>query len=106
MVALDIYPKLLVHTLDFLRCSPSTESINNAILKWDVVELKEAAAAEGLVLAKVRTNRNFVASVSTAKSSRKCRSSPSRRLARANPFRSKRAAIFLSQVSAHWEWVT
>ena len=33
VVALDIYPQLLVRTLDFLRCSPSTESINNAILK-------------------------------------------------------------------------
>jgi hypothetical protein len=30
VVALDIYPQLLVRTLDFLRCSPSTESINNA----------------------------------------------------------------------------
>jgi crotonobetainyl-CoA:carnitine CoA-transferase CaiB-like acyl-CoA transferase len=59
VVALDIYPQLLVHTLDFLRCSPSTESINNAILKWDAVELEEAAAAEGLVLAKVRTNEEF-----------------------------------------------
>ena len=59
VVALDIYPKLLVRTLDFLRCSPSTESINNAILKWDAVELEEAAAAEGLVLAKVRTNEEF-----------------------------------------------
>src|ERR1700751_2956448 len=55
VVALDIYPQLLVRTLDFLRCSPSTESINNAILKWDAVELEQAAAAEGLVLAIVRT---------------------------------------------------
>src|SRR5260370_540076 len=59
MVALDIYPQLLVRTLDFLRCSPSTESINNAILKWNAVELEEAAAAEGLVLAMVRTNEEF-----------------------------------------------
>ena len=59
VVALDIYPQLLVRTLDFLRCSPSTESINNAILKWDAVELEEAAAAEGLVLATVRTNEEF-----------------------------------------------
>ena len=59
VVALDIYPKLLVRTLDFLRCSPSTESINNAILKWNAVELEEAAAAEGLVLAMVRTNEEF-----------------------------------------------
>jgi crotonobetainyl-CoA:carnitine CoA-transferase CaiB-like acyl-CoA transferase len=59
VVALDIYPELLVRTLDFLRCSPITESINNAILTWDAVELEEAAAAKGLVLAKVRTNEEF-----------------------------------------------
>jgi crotonobetainyl-CoA:carnitine CoA-transferase CaiB-like acyl-CoA transferase len=59
VVALDIYPELLVRTLDFLRCSPVTESINNAILAWDAVELEEAAAAKGLVLAKVRTNEEF-----------------------------------------------
>jgi crotonobetainyl-CoA:carnitine CoA-transferase CaiB-like acyl-CoA transferase len=59
VVALDIYPELLVRTLDFLRCSPSTESINNAILKWDAVELEDAAAEEGLVFAMVRTNEEF-----------------------------------------------
>src|SRR6201984_3610031 len=59
VVALDIYPQLLVRTLDFLRCSPSTESINNAILKWNAVELEQAAAAEGLVLGMVRTNEEF-----------------------------------------------
>src|SRR6201997_5245399 len=59
VVALDIYPQILMRTLDFLRCSPSTGSINNAILKWDAAELEEAAAAEGLVLAMVRTNEEF-----------------------------------------------
>jgi crotonobetainyl-CoA:carnitine CoA-transferase CaiB-like acyl-CoA transferase len=59
VLALDIYPKLLVNTLNFLGCSPSTESINNAIRKWNAVELEEAAAAEGLVLAMVRTNEEF-----------------------------------------------
>jgi hypothetical protein len=59
VVALDIYPKLLVDTLDFLRCSPSTESINNAILKWNAVELEDAAADQGVVLAMVRTNEEF-----------------------------------------------
>src|SRR5438270_8252096 len=59
VLALDIYPQLLVRTLDFLGCSPSTESINNAILKWDAAELEQAAAAEGLVLAMVRTNEEF-----------------------------------------------
>jgi crotonobetainyl-CoA:carnitine CoA-transferase CaiB-like acyl-CoA transferase len=59
VLALDFYPGLFVRTLDFLRCSPSTESIRNAILKWDAVELEEAAAAKGLVLAMVRTNEEF-----------------------------------------------
>src|ERR1700680_3053501 len=59
VLALDIYPQLLVRTLNFLDCSPSTESINDAILKWNAVELEEAAAAEGLVLAMVRTNEEF-----------------------------------------------
>jgi len=60
VVALDIYPQLLVRTLDFLRCSPSTESINNAIRKWDALELEQATAAEGLVLAMIRTNEEFL----------------------------------------------
>ena len=59
VVALDFYPALFVRTLNFLRCSPNTESINNAILKWDGVELEEAAAAEGLVMGMVRTNRRI-----------------------------------------------
>src|SRR4029077_7171028 len=59
VVALDIYPQILMRPLDFLRCSPSTGSINNAILKWDAAELEQAAAAEGLVLAMVRTNEEF-----------------------------------------------
>src|SRR3954466_14371870 len=60
VLALDIYPQLLVRTLDFLGCSPSTKSINDAIRKWNAVELEEAAAAEGLVLAMVRTNEEFL----------------------------------------------
>ena len=59
VLALDIYPQLLVNTLNFLGCSPSTESINSAIRKWNAVELEDAAAAEGLVLAMVRTNEEF-----------------------------------------------
>src|SRR3954471_12072474 len=59
VLALDIYPQLLVNTLNFLGCSPSTESINDAIRKWNALELEEAAAAEGLVLAMVRTNEEF-----------------------------------------------
>src|SRR5207302_3896676 len=59
VLALDIYPQLLVRTVDVLGCSPSTKSINDAIRKWNAVELEEAAAAEGLVLAMVRTNQEF-----------------------------------------------
>jgi len=59
VLALDIYPQLLVRTLNFLNCSPSQESINNAIREWNAVELEEAAAAEGLVLGMVRTNEEF-----------------------------------------------
>jgi crotonobetainyl-CoA:carnitine CoA-transferase CaiB-like acyl-CoA transferase len=59
VLALDIYPQLLVRTLNLLGCSPNAESINNAIRKRDAVELEEAAAAEGLVLAMVRTNEEF-----------------------------------------------
>jgi len=59
VVALDFYPQVLERTLNFLRCSPSVESISNAILKWNAVELEEEAAEEGLVLAMVRTNEEF-----------------------------------------------
>src|SRR5256714_5048298 len=59
VLALDIYPQLLARTLNFLGCSPSTKSINDAIRKWDAIELEQAAAAEGLVLAMVRTNEEF-----------------------------------------------
>jgi crotonobetainyl-CoA:carnitine CoA-transferase CaiB-like acyl-CoA transferase len=59
VVALNFYPQLFMRTLDFLRCSPSTESINSAILQWDASELEQAAAANGLVLGMVRTNEEF-----------------------------------------------
>jgi crotonobetainyl-CoA:carnitine CoA-transferase CaiB-like acyl-CoA transferase len=59
VVALDFYPQLRARTLNFLRCSESTESISNAILKWYAVELEEAAAEAGLVIAMVRTNEEF-----------------------------------------------
>jgi len=59
VLALDFYPQLRARTLNLLRCSESTESISNAILKWEAVELEEAAAEAGLVLAMVRTNEEF-----------------------------------------------
>jgi crotonobetainyl-CoA:carnitine CoA-transferase CaiB-like acyl-CoA transferase len=59
VIALDFYPALRARTLNFLRCSENSESINNAIRKWNAVELEDAAAAAGLVLAMVRTNEEF-----------------------------------------------
>src|SRR6266550_492430 len=50
VVALDFYPQLRARTLNFLRCSESTESIGNAILKWNAAELEAAAAEAGLVM--------------------------------------------------------
>ena len=59
VIALDFYPKLRARTLNFLRCSESSESIDNAILQWRADELETAAAEQGLVLAKVRSNEEF-----------------------------------------------
>jgi len=59
VVALDFYPKLRAGTLNLLRCSESSEAIDNAILQWRADELENAAAEQGLVLAKVRTNEEF-----------------------------------------------
>lgn len=59
VMALNFYPKLNRRTLNFLRCSQSPESINNAILQWRADDLEAAAAEQGLVLAKVRSNEEF-----------------------------------------------
>jgi crotonobetainyl-CoA:carnitine CoA-transferase CaiB-like acyl-CoA transferase len=59
VIALDFYPELRKRTLDFLRSSESSESINNAIRQWNAVDLEEAAAEAGLVMAMVRTNEEF-----------------------------------------------
>ncbi|MBV8755356.1 MAG: CoA transferase [Hyphomicrobiales bacterium] len=59
VVALNVYPKLAVRALNFLRCSPSAESVNNAILQWRAEDLENAAAEAGLVIAMVRTNEEF-----------------------------------------------
>jgi hypothetical protein len=58
-MALDFYPKLRARTLNFLRCSESSESIDNAILQWRADELETAAAEHGLVLGMVRSNEEF-----------------------------------------------
>jgi crotonobetainyl-CoA:carnitine CoA-transferase CaiB-like acyl-CoA transferase len=59
VVALNVYPKLAVRALNFLRCSPSVESVQNAILQWRAEDLENAAAEAGLVIAMVRTNEEF-----------------------------------------------
>jgi crotonobetainyl-CoA:carnitine CoA-transferase CaiB-like acyl-CoA transferase len=59
VVPLDIYPRLRTRTLNFLRCSDSPESVQNAILQWRGDELEYAAAEAGIVLAMVRTNDEF-----------------------------------------------
>jgi crotonobetainyl-CoA:carnitine CoA-transferase CaiB-like acyl-CoA transferase len=59
VVALNFYPGLRARFLSFLGASENNESISNAISKWDAVELENAAAEKGLVLATVRTNEEF-----------------------------------------------
>jgi crotonobetainyl-CoA:carnitine CoA-transferase CaiB-like acyl-CoA transferase len=59
VVALNFYPGLRARSLNFLGASESNESISKAIGKWNAVELENAAAEEGIVLAMVRTNEEF-----------------------------------------------
>jgi hypothetical protein len=59
VLALDFYLQLRAGTLNLLRCSESIESIGNAILRWNAVELEEAAAEAGLVMVMVSTNGKF-----------------------------------------------
>src|SRR5262249_52894378 len=59
VLPLNIYPGLAVRALDLLKCRPTRESINRAILRWDADELENAAADAGIVLAKVRTFEEF-----------------------------------------------
>jgi len=59
VVALNIYPKLSFSALNLLRCGPSVESVNNAILQWRAEDLENAAAKAGLPIATVRTFEEF-----------------------------------------------
>ena len=59
VIALNIYPQLRTRALNFLRCSDSAESLQNAILQWKADELETAAAEQGLVIAKVRSYEEF-----------------------------------------------
>ena len=99
-------PILRARTLNFLRCSESTKSITNAILKWDAVELEAAAAEAGLVMAMVRTNEEFRRELQYTEVLSKMPLVTVEKIGDSKPVRSSRAAIFLSRVSAHSEWVT
>ncbi len=59
VIALDFYPRLRARILNLLRCSESAESIDNAILQWRADDLEMAAAEQGIVLAKVRSNEEL-----------------------------------------------
>src|SRR6516164_5002454 len=59
VVPLNIYPKLAVRALSFLRCDPNPDSVRTAILQWRADDLENAAADAGIVVAKVRTFEEF-----------------------------------------------
>jgi crotonobetainyl-CoA:carnitine CoA-transferase CaiB-like acyl-CoA transferase len=59
VVVLNIYPGLQARSLNFLRCTNSSEAVGNAILQWRAAELEAAAAEAGLVFGMVRTNDEF-----------------------------------------------
>jgi hypothetical protein len=59
VLPLNVYPRLRSRALNLLRCSDSSESVRNAILKWNGEELEDAAAEAGLVMGMVRTNDEF-----------------------------------------------
>jgi len=60
VVAINIYPRLHTRALNFLRCSDSPQSVNNAILQWQADDLEGAAQEAGIVFAKVRTYQEFL----------------------------------------------
>jgi crotonobetainyl-CoA:carnitine CoA-transferase CaiB-like acyl-CoA transferase len=59
IVALNIYPRLAARAYSLLRCGPTNESLNEAILKWRGLDLEDAAAEAGLPMAMVRTFDEF-----------------------------------------------
>jgi crotonobetainyl-CoA:carnitine CoA-transferase CaiB-like acyl-CoA transferase len=60
VVVLNIYPRLQARALNLLRCTNSSEAVDNAILQWRAEELEAAGAEAGLVFAMVRTNDEFL----------------------------------------------
>ncbi|WP_432837998.1 CoA transferase [Dactylosporangium sp. CA-092794] len=59
VVALNVYPGLHQKALTLLDCADNRESINKAIARRDADELEEAAAAAGVIIAKVRSTEEF-----------------------------------------------
>src|SRR5262245_43542964 len=59
VVAINIYPGLQARALELLRCRPTVEAVQNAILQWRADELESAAAEAGLPMATVRTFEEF-----------------------------------------------
>src|SRR6266436_6701637 len=59
VVVLNIYPGLQARSLNFLRCTNSSEAVGNAILQWRAEELEAASAEAGLVFGMVRSNEEF-----------------------------------------------
>jgi crotonobetainyl-CoA:carnitine CoA-transferase CaiB-like acyl-CoA transferase len=60
VVPLNFYPGLRTRTLNLLRCTDSSEAIQNAILQWRADDLEAAAAEAGIVMGKVRSNEEFL----------------------------------------------
>jgi crotonobetainyl-CoA:carnitine CoA-transferase CaiB-like acyl-CoA transferase len=60
VAALNFYPRLHTHALNFLRASDNNESVNNAILQWRADELETAGQEAGLAFAKVRSTEEFL----------------------------------------------
>src|SRR5258706_13985487 len=95
VMALNFYPKLNRRTLNFLRCSQSPESINNAILQWLADDLETAAAEQGLVLAKVRSNEEFRRELQYTEVLSKMPPIPVEKIANSDPIPFKPAAKML-----------
>jgi hypothetical protein len=105
-VALDIYPRLRTRTLNFLRCSDSPESVNNAILQWRGEELETAAQEAGLVFAMVRTNEEFRKEPQYTEVLSRMPLITLEKSERVIPFRSSRAISVLSRGFARSDWGT
>jgi len=60
VMPLNIFPRLRARAISFLRCGESVEAVRNAILQWRADELEMAGAEAGIVMAKLRTNDEFL----------------------------------------------